>query len=119
MNRIFLSLAAARRTGSSALGAPARLCVRGAFCWGRFPLPVPFPPPLRRRLAGLVGVDPTVVSPGAISITATPIAYSCRDRIGHTDSRVPKSAESAPRSRVVSASLANAAAPVVSESSTC
>src|SRR4029077_11705473 len=60
------------------------------------------------------GVDPTVVSPGAISITATPIAYSCRDRIGHTDSRVPKSAGSAQRSRGVSASLANAAAPVVS-----
>src|SRR6476620_9127058 len=43
-----------------------------------------------------------------------PIAYSCRDRIGHTDSRVPKSAGSAQRSRGVSASLANAAAPVVS-----
>ena len=67
----------------------------------------------------VVGVDPTVVSPGAISITAVPIAYSCRDRIGHTDSRVPKSAGSAQRSRGVSASLANAAAPVVSESSTC
>ena len=66
----------------------------------------------------LPGVDPTVVSPGAISITATPIAYSCRDRIGHKDSRVPKSAGSAQRSRGVSASLANAAAPVVSESST-
>ena len=65
------------------------------------------------------GVDPTVVSPGAISITATPIAYSCRDRIGHTDSRVPNSAGSAQRSHGVSASLANAAAPVVSESSTC
>jgi hypothetical protein len=65
---------------------------------------------------GLVlGLDPTVVSPGAISITATPIAYSCRDRIGHTDSRVPKSGGSAQRSRGVSASLANAAAPVVSD----
>src|SRR4029077_8431522 len=66
-----------------------------------------------------LGVDPTVVSPGAISITATPIAYSCRDRIGHTDSRVPKSAGSAQRSRGVSASLANGAPPVVSKSSTC
>jgi hypothetical protein len=55
VNRIFLSLAAARRTGSSALGAPARLCVRGAFCWGRFPLAQsPFLCPLRRRLPGLV-----------------------------------------------------------------
>ena len=78
------------------------------------PLPVKWlclrePIGILQQLRQVVGVDPTVVSPGAISITATPIAYSCRDRIGHTDSRVPKSAGSAQRSRGVSASLANAA----------
>ena len=66
------------------------------------------------------GVDPTVVSPGAISITATPIAYSCRDRIGHTDSHLfPNQRGQSPVVAEESASLANAAAPVVSESSTC
>ena len=34
---------AARRTRSSALGAPVRHCVRGAFCWGGFPLASPLP----------------------------------------------------------------------------
>src|SRR5260370_33773530 len=34
---------AARRTRSSALGAPARHCVRGAFCGLRFPLASPLP----------------------------------------------------------------------------
>src|SRR5712692_10210196 len=43
VNRIFLSFAAARHTHSSALGAPCRLCVRGAFCWGRFPSASPLP----------------------------------------------------------------------------
>ena len=43
MNRIFLSRVAACRTRSSALGAPSRLCVRGAFCWRRFPLARPLP----------------------------------------------------------------------------
>ena len=43
MNRILLSLAAARRTRSSALDAPSRLWVRGAFCWGGFPLADPLP----------------------------------------------------------------------------
>jgi hypothetical protein len=33
-----LSLFAACRTRSSALGAFVRLCVRGAFCWLTFPL---------------------------------------------------------------------------------
>jgi len=45
------------------------------------------------------GVDPTVVSPRAISITATPIVYSCRDQTDHTGLRVPRSAGSARRSR--------------------
>ena len=43
MNRIFLSLLAACRTRSSALGALVRLCVRGAFCSSVFPLARPLP----------------------------------------------------------------------------
>ena len=43
MNRIFLSRLAACRTRSSALGAPSRLGVRGAFCWRGFPLASPLP----------------------------------------------------------------------------
>src|SRR6516162_8371447 len=43
VNRILLSLAAARRTRSSALGAPSQPWVRGAFCWGGFPLAGPLP----------------------------------------------------------------------------
>src|ERR1700730_2818392 len=43
VNRIFLSLLAACRTRSSALGAPCRLRVRGAFCCCRFPLARPLP----------------------------------------------------------------------------
>jgi hypothetical protein len=65
------------------------------------------------------GVDPTLVSPAAKSITREPIASSCRDQTDHTGSRGPKSAWSVRRSRGVSASLANAAAPVLSESSEC
>src|SRR5271166_4026277 len=34
----FLSFAATSRTRSSALCAPLRLCVRGAFCWREFSL---------------------------------------------------------------------------------
>jgi hypothetical protein len=66
-----------------------------------------------------IGVDPTLVSPAAKSITREPIASSCRDQTDHTGSRAPKSAGSARRSRGVSAFLANAAAPVLFESSTC
>src|SRR5215470_4279853 len=43
VNFILLSLAAARRTRSSALGAPSRPWVRGALCWGGFPLAGPLP----------------------------------------------------------------------------
>ena len=43
MNFILLSLAAARRTRSSALSAPSRPWVRGAFCRGGFPLAGPLP----------------------------------------------------------------------------
>jgi hypothetical protein len=39
----FLSRVAACRTRSSALSAPFRLGVRGAFCWRRFPLARPLP----------------------------------------------------------------------------
>ncbi len=67
----------------------------------------------------VVGVDPTLVSPAAKSITTEPIARSCRDQTDHTGSRVPKSAGSLPRSRGVSASPANAVAPAPLESSTC
>jgi Domain of unknown function (DUF4440) len=52
-------------------------------------------------------------------VTREPIASSCRDRTDHTGSRAPKSAGSARRNRGLSTSLANAAAPVLSESSTC
>lgn len=43
MDRCFLSLLAARRTRSSALGALPRLCVRSALLSGRFPLARPLP----------------------------------------------------------------------------
>ena len=43
MNRCCLSLWAACRIRSSALGAPTRPCVRGAFCSGGFPLANPLP----------------------------------------------------------------------------
>lgn len=49
----------------------------------------------------LLGVDPTLVSPAAKSITTEPIGHSCRDQTGHTGSRAPKLAGSAPRSRGV------------------
>jgi hypothetical protein len=58
----------------------------------------PFPSPTDYAALTQEGLDPTVVSPGAIWITATPIAYSCRDRFGHTASRAPKSAGSERRS---------------------
>src|SRR5689334_9347564 len=35
------------------------------------------------------GVDPTVVSPAAISITAAPAERSCQGRTAHTGSRAP------------------------------
>ena len=55
VNRIFLSLAAARRTRSSALGAPYRLCSPGRVLPRQVPFgQSPFLRPLRRRLAGLV-----------------------------------------------------------------
>jgi len=38
------------------------------------------------------GVDPTVVSPAAISITAAPAERSCQGRNVHTGSRAPISA---------------------------
>ena len=47
------------------------------------------------------GVDPTVVSPAATSITREPIGSSCPDRTGHMGSHAPKSAGSGPRSRGV------------------
>src|ERR1700730_171866 len=66
-----------------------------------------------------VGVDPTLVSPAAKSITREPIGRSCRDHTDHTGSGAPKSGASTRRSRAVSASLVNAAAPGLSESLTC
>ena len=48
-----------------------------------------------------LGVDPTLVSPAAKSITTEPIGRSCRDQTDHTGSRAPKLAGSAPRSRGV------------------
>ena len=55
MNRIFLSLLAACRTRSSALGTPSRPCVRGMFCWRGFPLASPLPSiPSADRSPGLV-----------------------------------------------------------------
>ena len=66
-----------------------------------------------------VGVDPTLVSPAAKSVTTEPTARSCRGQTDHTDSRAPRSAGSALRSRAVSASPANVAAPAPFESSTC
>ena len=45
VNRASLSLRATSRTRSSALGAPARHCVRDAFCWPCSPWPGAFPPP--------------------------------------------------------------------------
>ena len=65
------------------------------------------------------GVDPTVMSPAANSITAAPAERSYQGRTAHTDSRAPISAGSARRSRVVSAVRANVAAPGPSESSAC
>src|SRR6202158_3697376 len=63
VNRIFLSLLAACRTRSSALGAPCRLSVRGAFWCCRFPgvvrplhryyRPVRLPVPVHRRRTSL------------------------------------------------------------------
>ena len=46
-----------------------------------------------RPLRWLFGVDPTLVSPAAKSITTEPIGRSCRDQTGHTGSRAPKSAQ--------------------------
>src|SRR5229473_2904778 len=43
VNRTSLSLLATSRTRSSALSAPTRPCVRGAFCWLGFPLANPLP----------------------------------------------------------------------------
>ena len=43
------------------------------------------------------GVDPTVVSPAAISITAAPAERSCQGRTVHTGSRAPISAGSTRR----------------------
>ena len=42
--------------------------------------------------ASELGVDPTVVSPAAISITAAPAERSCQGRTAHTGSRAPISA---------------------------
>ena len=46
-----------------------------------------------RALRWLFGVDPTLVSPAAKSITTEPIGRSCRDQTGHMGSRAPKSAQ--------------------------
>ena len=62
MNRCFLSLRAASRTRSSALGALIRLCVRGAFCSAVFPL------------AGLL--------PSTASSAGTPVSFG--DFVGTT-----------------------------------
>jgi Mg2+ and Co2+ transporter CorA len=40
---------------------------------------------VHRKPIKQLGVDPTVVSPGAIWFTTRPIAYSYRDRIDHRD----------------------------------
>jgi hypothetical protein len=53
------------------------------------------------------GLDPTVVSAAAISITAAPAERSCQGRTAHTGSRAPIPAGSARRNRVVSSVRAN------------
>jgi hypothetical protein len=53
------------------------------------------------------GLDPTVVSAAAISITAAPAERSCQGRTAHTGSRAPIPAGSARRNRVLSSVRAN------------
>src|SRR5271165_630471 len=74
---------------------------------------------LLSRVAPRLGVEQAVVSPAAISITATPAWCSCPDRTAHTGSRAPISMASGRRSRAASAVRANAAAPGPSGSSVC
>ena len=66
-------------------------------------------------LAVLSGVDPTVVSPGAIWSTAGVSGRSCPARSGRTGSRVPRSAASARSGRGVRASASSAVAPAPAE----
>src|SRR5271166_2563204 len=65
------------------------------------------------------GVKQAVVTPAAISITATPTWHSCRGRTVHTGSRAPISTAYGRRSRAVSACPANEAVPTPSGSSVC